>query len=138
MRDFAAGLIVMASLFTTIVAQPTAASAHSTKSNNIEVFHAWIKATDTVDTPALVHMKIINSGRTDDTLVAARVASKQVVKLTSPVKIAAGKSIELGSAAPSRLVLEGRTSPLVAYDKFVLELTFAKAGTMSVEVQVEE
>ena len=129
---------------------PPAASAHSHKKKGLEIVHPWTHATTektTATTP--VFLKIKNTGAADrllraSTPVAASVALHEPVaaeasQATKPaaIVIGAGKEVELVPNG-SHLLLSGVKKRLNAYDSFKLTLVFEKAGSIVVQVVVEE
>ena len=130
---------------------PPAASAHSHKKKGLEIVHPWTPATTEKTTATIpVFMKIKNRGAADrllraSTPVAAGVALhepvgadvSQAAKPVTAIAIGAGKDVELVRNG-AHLLLSGVKKRLNAYDTFKLTLVFEKAGSMVVEVAVEE
>ena len=130
---------------------PPTASAHSHKKKGLEIVHPWTPATTEKTTATIpVFMKIKNRGAADrllraSTPVAASVALHEPVgadagpaaKPVAAIVVGAGKDVELVRNGP-HLLLSGVKKRLNAYDSFKLTLVFEKAGSMVVEVAVEE
>jgi hypothetical protein len=144
-------LRAIALVLSAVALAPPAATAHSHKKKGLEIVHPWTPAT-TEKTAATtpVFMKIKNSGAADrllraSTPVAAGVALHESVgadagPAATPVAaivVGAGKDVELVRNGP-HLLLSGVKKKLNAYDTFKLTLVFEKAGSMVVEVAVEE
>jgi copper(I)-binding protein len=134
-------------LLLAVALAPPAASAHSHKKKGLEIVHPWTPAT-TEKTAATtpVFMKIKNAGAADrllraSTPVAAGVALHEAVaadaKPVAAILVGAGAEVELVRNGP-HLLLSGLKKRLDAYDTFKLTLVFEKAGSMVVEVAVEE
>ena len=130
---------------------PLAASAHSHTKKGLEIVHPWTPATTQATTATTqVFMKIKNRGEADrllraSTPVAASVALQepvgtdagQTAKPIAAIVVDADKDMELDRKGP-HLLLSGLKKRLNAYDSFTLTLVFEKAGSMVVEVAVEE
>jgi hypothetical protein len=120
---------------------PLTADAHGYKRKGIEVVHPW--TLETKGPGALVHLTIRNSGKSADRLLgvatedaaAARVAGAGTE--AGGILVPAGGSAVIGEAGP-RIELEGLKRPLSAYDRVPLKLMFERAGSLSIEVVVEQ
>ena len=134
-------------LLVAALVSPTQVSAHSHKKKGLEIVHPWTPAT-TEKTAATtpVFMKIKNAGAADrllraSTPVAAGVALHEAgaadAKPVAAILVGAGAEVELVRNGP-HLLLSGLKKRLDAYDTFKLTLVFEKAGSMVVEVAVEE
>jgi copper(I)-binding protein len=126
---------------------PLAASAHSHTKKGLEIVHPWTPAT-TEETTATtqVFMKIKNRGTGDrllraSTPVAASVAFQEPAgagaKEVAAIVVGANNDVELDRKGP-HLLLNGLKKRLNAYDSFTMTLVFEKAGSLVVEVAVEE
>jgi copper(I)-binding protein len=140
-RLFAILLLLAAALLS-----PSMASAHSHKKGELEIVHPWTRATaDKSDTTVLVSMTIKNrSGATErllraSTPLAAGVAIRQPgnPNALAAVVIGSGKDVDLKRDGP-HLELTGFKKRLDAYESFAMTLVFEKAGSVVVEVMVEE
>ena len=138
-------------LLLAVALAPPAASAHSHKKKGLEIVHPWTPATmEKTAATAPVFMKIKNAGAADrllraSTPVAASVAlqeavaadASQAAKPVAAIVVGAGTDVDLVRNGP-HLLLSGLKKQLDAYDTFKLTLVFEKAGSMVVEVAVEE
>jgi copper(I)-binding protein len=124
---------------------PTQASAHSHKKKGLEIIHPWTRAMlDKSQTTVLVSMTIKSSGASDR-LVGASTPLAAVAEIRAPgndkalpsLAIGAGKRVELKRKGP-HLLLTGFTTQLDAYASFAMTLVFEKAGSVVIEVMVEE
>lgn len=124
---------------------PTQASAHSHKKNGLEIIHPWTRAmVDKSQTTVLVSMTIKNGG-TGDRLLGASTPLAATAEIREPgkdkalpsVTIGAGKRVEFKRNGP-HLRLTGFKKQLDAYESFAMTLVFEKAGSVVVEVMVEE
>lgn len=124
---------------------PSTASAHSHKKKGLELIHPWTRATvDKSDTTVLVSMTIKNVGPSDR-LLSASTPLADAVEIRAPrsdkplpsVAIGSGKRVELKRDGP-HLELTGFKRQLDAYETFAMTLVFEKAGSVVIEVMVEE
>ena len=124
---------------------PTQASAHSHKKKGLEIIHPWTRAmVDKAQTTLLVSMTIKNSGA-GDRLLGASTPLAATAEIRAPgndkalpsVAIGAGKRVELKRKGP-HLLLGGFKRQLDAYESFAMTLVFEKAGSVVIEVVVEE
>jgi periplasmic copper chaperone A len=124
---------------------PATAFAHSYKAGSIHIGHAWaLPASLGVDGQAF--MPLLNSGKTDDSLVAARSDICAVIELRAHNKydilamgeffLAAGKPFAMRPTA-RHLRLMGLRKPLVPGQSFSLVLDFLNAGEIEVVAHVE-
>ena len=124
---------------------PSTASAHSHKKKGLEIIHPWTRAmTDKSQTTVLVSMTIKNAGPSDRLLRASTPLADAVEirqpgtdKALAPVAIGSGKPVELMRDGP-HLELTGFKRRLDAYESFAMTLVFEKAGSVVIEVMVEE
>jgi periplasmic copper chaperone A len=139
MRRFALLLLAAALVW------PTHAFAHSHKAKGLEIIHPWTRAMlDKAQTTVLVSMTIKNSGA-GDRLLGASTALAATADIRAPgqtkalpsVAIGAGKRVELKRKGP-HLLLTGFTKQLHAYETFAMTLVFEQAGSVVIEVMVEE
>jgi len=124
------------------------ASAHSHKLKRLEIVHPWCIETET--TTAAVYMTVKNSARQGDRLLRASttIADKTELHALEAVSGGAQKNATSFGAkgggelilrrGGSHILLTGLKKPLGAYDSFVMTLVFERAGSVEVEVQVEE
>ncbi|HEU4380378.1 MAG TPA: copper chaperone PCu(A)C [Hyphomicrobiaceae bacterium] len=124
---------------------PAQVSAHSHKKKKLEIIHPWTRAmVDKSQTTVLVSMTIRNRGANDRLLGASSPLADEVHirelgkdKARPAVTIGAGKRVELKRNGP-HLLLTGFKKQLDAYESFAMTLVFEKAGSVVVEVMVED
>ena len=143
----AALVLASSALLLAVAFAPQAALAHSHKKKGVEVVHPWTAATAKADGTTRVFMKIKNLGGAPDRLVGASTVeaaktelletSGDTSKPVAAVAIAPGKDALLSADGP-HVVLTGLKKRLDAYDSFKLTLVFEKAGSMVVDVAIEE
>lgn len=124
---------------------PSTASAHSHKKKGLEIIHPWTRAmTDPSQTTVLVSMTIKNAGP-GDRLLRASTPLADGVEIRQPgngtalaaVALGSGKRVEFKRNGP-HLELTGFKRRLEAYESFAMTLVFEKAGSVVIEVMVEE
>jgi periplasmic copper chaperone A len=145
-------LRIAALLLLAVALAPPAAMAHSHKKKSLEVVHPWTPATAETNVANVpVYMKLKNTGSAPERLLRATTELADKVELIEPrtqgsmtlptvttaLSVPAGGELVLSADGP-RLLLGGVKKRLDAYDIFKLTLVFEKAGTMEVEVMVEE
>ncbi len=121
---------------------------------NLSIAHPWARATAPVARTGVVYFSLKNSGDQADTLLSATVASaiakraslhemsmdaKGLMRMT---EIKAGLALAANAEvkfAPGgyHVMLEGLVKPLAAKQEFAMTLRFAKAGAVSVMVQIQ-
>jgi periplasmic copper chaperone A len=128
-----------------VAAWPKMAAAHSFKVGVINIGHAWALPTTLQD--AQVFMPLLNTGRVQDSLVAARTDIAPLVELRANNRYDDAPLHEFlldgGKPFPMRptskhLRLVGLAKPLVKGDRFKLVLDFLNAGEIEIEVHVED
>ena len=140
---------LIAALLLALLAAP--AAAHEIKLGDLLIIHPWSRATPGQAPNGAVFMKIENQGQADDKLVsaasdvAAMVGIHEHIMDGDVAKMRPVDSIILPAQSTTELkpsgyhiMLMGLKEPLVEYGSFHLTLTFEKAGSIEVEVQVEE
>lgn len=140
---------LIAALLLILAAAP--AVAHEHKIGELLIVHPWSRATAGQAPNGAVYMKIENHGHEDDKLVSAASDVAEMVQLHEHVmednvakmrEVAAIDVPMLGMAELKpggyHIMLMGLKEPLAEYGSFHLKLTFEKAGSIEVEVQVEE
>ena len=125
-----------------VIALGTGALAHEIKHKAITIVHPWVMETEQAE--AVLSLKIKNAGETTERLLRAStpVASKvsivdSVSQDEKALSIPGRGELRFRSDGP-HIVLSGLKKPLRAYDTFALTLVFEKAGSVNVEVSVEE
>jgi copper(I)-binding protein len=131
-----------------IVATP-AVACEVVKVGDIEVEHAWSRATIGADRPGVVYLSIRNTGSEDDALigVATPIAGMPMIHETvvtdgvasmphaMSVPVPAGQNVELAPGGYHGMLM-GLTQALENGDSFPLTLTFQIAGEVTVTVDV--
>ncbi len=131
-----------------IAASPTLA-CEVIKAGDIEVEHAWSRATIGADRPGVVYLSIRNRGSADDALigVATPIAGMPMIHETvvtdgvasmphaMSVPVPAGQIVELAPGGYHGMLM-GLTQALERGDSFPLTLTFQTAGEVTVTVNV--
>jgi hypothetical protein len=125
-----------------VVALVTGALAHEIKHKAITIVHPWVMETEQPE--AVLSLKIKNAGEATERLLRAStpLASKTLIVDSvsqdgKALSIPGRGGLMLRSDGP-HIVLSGLKKPLRAYDSFALTLVFEKAGSVNVEVSVEE
>ena len=140
---------VLAALLLIALAAP--ASAHQIKVGDLLIVHPWSRATPGQAPNGAVFVKIENQGQAEDKLLAVssdvadmvhiheHVMEGEVAKMRPVdfVPLPAQSTTELKPGG-YHIMLMGLKEPLVEYGTFHLTLTFERAGSIEVEVQVEE
>ncbi|CAN5474624.1 hypothetical protein BH10PSE7_BH10PSE7_14840 [soil metagenome] len=121
------------------------ALAHSYKAGDIAIGHVW--ALPVTGDETRVFFPLMNRGKTEDELVAARTSIATQVEFRennrydtpapASFKIEPGKPLPMRAGA-RHLRLLGLSKPLAKGDKFMLILDFRDAGEVSVEVFVQD
>ncbi len=137
--------------FTVLLAGPWAASAHEFKVGDLEIDHPWSRATPPGAKVAGGYLTVTNHGSAPDRLVSIssdiaakaevhEMAVKDGVMTMRPVEggveIPAGGKVELKPGG-YHLMLMGLKHPAKQGENFPATLTFEKAGSVTVEFQVE-
>jgi copper(I)-binding protein len=124
------------------IAFATGTVAHETKVKAIIVVHPWVLETE--QTQADLHARIKNTGKVAERLLRATTelaATTTIVDATgknmNDLEIPGLDEITLQPGG-AHILLRGLKKPLRPYDSFGLTLVFEKAGTVQVEVLVEE
>ncbi|OJY28871.1 MAG: hypothetical protein BGP11_02025 [Rhodobacterales bacterium 65-51] len=116
---------------------------------DIEIEHAWSRATIWADRPGVVYLSIRNTGSADDALigVATPIAGMPMIHETvvndgvasmphaMSVPVPAGQTVELAPGGYHGMLM-GLTQALEKGDSFPLTLTFQSAGEVTVTVDV--
>jgi copper(I)-binding protein len=124
------------------------APTHDAKAT-IDARDGWTRATPGHSSSAAVYLRVVNSGKTSDTLTAvespnAQHASLHETTMTGGVaRMAMAQAIAIPPSgtvtlAPNgkHIMLEGLKAPLRQGESFIITLTFAKAGKISTTVRV--
>jgi len=139
---------ILLALILALAAAP--AAAHEAKRGDLTVIHPWARASAGAATTGAVYMTIRNDGAAGDRLLSAatpvaeraelhtHVMEDGIAKMrpVESIDIAAGGSVALKPGG-LHLMLFGLRQRLREHDTFPLTVTFAEAGTVELEIQVE-
>ncbi|WP_240197790.1 copper chaperone PCu(A)C [Nonomuraea lactucae] len=84
---------------------------------------------------APIYLAIINTAGTPDTLRQVSAGSLGTVKVAAPIQLPSNELVNTGKPTP-QLMLEGLSKALRGGESVRLDLTFANAGVVSLEVPV--
>ncbi len=128
----------------------TFASAHDYTLQSLSIGHPYARATAPGAPAGGAYLTIENKGSTPDTLVAVKspVATAQIHEMSMDGNVMKMRELPGGLAIPAggkvtlapggyHVMLMNLKQPLVAGQSFPLTLTFAKAGSIDVDVHVE-
>jgi periplasmic copper chaperone A len=126
-------------------------TAHAQSSADIEISHAWARATPASAHNGAIYLTITNHGKDEDRLTGASTPAAAKAELHNSVndngvmKMRAmdGVAIKPGGSAAFKpggmhIMLVGLAHPLKAGDSFPVTLDFARAGAKTVTVMVEK
>ena len=116
--------------------------------------HPWSKPTPPLSEYGVAYFNVSNSGQKDDVLLEIEIPDEiaksasihdvindgEMMRMREVIngkKIPAGSKIEFQPGG-SHIMLEGLPKPLKLDDKFTIELVFANAGNVPVEIWVED
>ena len=127
---------------------------HDFSQNNMTIDHPWSKPTPPISQYGVAYFNIKNSGASADKLIKVQVPSNIADSASLHDVIHDGDIVRMrelldGKAIPAdsvvefqpggnHVMLEGLKNPLKLGDKFTIELIFSKAGSVPVEIWVEE
>ena len=137
-----------------IMIAPPVVTAHEFAQKNITVDHPWSKPTPPLSEYGVAYFSVSNSGQKDDLLLEIKIPGEiaksasihdvihdgdmmRMREVTHGKKIPAGSTIKFQPGG-SHIMLEGLPKPLKLNDKFTIELVFANAGNVPVEIWVED
>jgi copper(I)-binding protein len=144
-------LLKLIALLSLLVMGPIGAFAHEFKVGDIEITHPWARATPKGADVGGGYMTITNHGSQPDRLTAVSspiagmvqlhtmVMEGDVAKmreLPDGVEIPPGGSVELKPHS-LHIMFMGLKKPLSEKESFEAELTFEKAGKVTVEFEIE-
>lgn len=126
-----------------------AQACEAVKLGDLTIEHAWSRATIGAGRPAVFYVEIANAGADDDALtgISTPAASMPMLHETvvtngvasmphaMSVPVLAGQSTELAPGGYHGMLM-GLTTALKEGDSFPVTLTFAKAGEVTVNVEV--
>ncbi|AUH53709.1 hypothetical protein CXB49_19765 [Chromobacterium sp. ATCC 53434] len=128
------------------------AAAHSFQLGSIHIGHPWSRAMPIASPTGGVYLSLENQGKGADRLVSAstpRAASAELHthvndngvmrmrKVEGGVEIAPGQTVKFAPGS-YHVMLVGLKQPLKAGDRFPLTLNFEKAGSIVVDVVVQD
>ena len=133
-----------------LAAAQLAAHAHGFQLGAIAIGHPWARATVPGQPGGAGYLSLDNRGPAADRLLSARAAVAERVELhemwmegdvmrmrqRDAIAVPAGAKVEFRPGG-AHLMLIGLKAPLKTGEKFPLVLTFEKAGTVEVVVNVE-
>lgn len=137
-------------LFLTLFALP--ALAHHYVLGTLHIGHPWSRAMPAMMNSGAVYLKLANQGASADRLLAVstpratsaelhqHLNDKGVMRMrpvTNGLELLPGRTVTLAPGGP-HIMLMGLTAPLRAGERFPLTLRFARAGTIEVEVKIEQ
>jgi copper(I)-binding protein len=132
-------------LLAALMVLPAAARAHSLKFGDIAIGHAW--ALPTRQTDGQLFFPMVNNGKKQDELVAARSSICTLIELRrnnrydgpplGSILLEPGRPVPLRPTA-RHLRLIGLSQPLTIGERFTVTLDFLKAGEVEIEVIVEK
>lgn len=146
-----AGAVLALLIAMIAVAQARDASAHEYKAGTLHIGHPWARASAGAAPTGAAYMTIDNRGDAPDRLIAVespaakRAELHQSLEENGVMKMRAVENgLEIpasGSAALSpggyHVMMMGLVEPLKEGEHFPMTLTFEKAGTVEIEIQVE-
>ncbi|AMY72256.1 copper chaperone PCu(A)C [Frigidibacter mobilis] len=132
-----------------VFAAMPALACETVRVGDIEVEHAWSRATIGADRPGVVYLSIRNTGSTDDALIGVAtpisgmpmlhetVVSDGIASMphTMSMPVPAGQTAALAPGGFHGMLM-GLTQALKKGDSFPLTLTFETAGDVTVTVDV--
>lgn len=128
------------------------AMAHEFKLGDIKIGHPWSRAMPESSPTGGVYLSLNNQGKTADKLLSAstpraakaelhtHINDKGVMRMrevAGGVEVAAGQQVKFAPGS-YHVMLMGLRQPLRAGDHFPLTLRFEKAGSVTVDVAVED
>ena len=127
-----------------VLAATASALGHQITHKALTIVHPWVPETEAKDKEVRVSMRVKNVGRLSDRLLRAQtpVAEEVIIQNEQGQPIAsttirARSELSL-TAKGDHILLRGLRQPLRAYDTFRLTLVFEKAGSVPVDVTVED
>ncbi|QEL57409.1 copper chaperone PCu(A)C [Chromobacterium paludis] len=128
------------------------AAAHSFQLGSIHIGHPWSRAMPAASATGGVYLSLENQGKAEDKLLSAstpRADSAELHthindngvmrmrKVEGGVELAPGKTVKFAPGS-YHVMLMGLKQPLKAGDHFPLTLKFEKAGSVTVDVVVQD
>jgi Uncharacterized protein conserved in bacteria len=139
--------LILSALLTLSAAPVLACETFTLGDLNIE--HAWSRATIGADRPGVFYVEITNNGSTDDALIGIATPAAGMPMLHETVvtdgiasmphamsiPVPAGQTVELAPGGYHGMLM-GLTATLAEGDSFPVTLTFQNAGEVVVNVEV--
>ncbi|UTH75586.1 copper chaperone PCu(A)C [Chromobacterium sp. IIBBL 290-4] len=128
------------------------AAAHSFELGSIHIGHPWSRAMPETSATGGVYLSLENKGKEADKLVSAATPRAETAelhthindngvmrmrKVEGGVELPAGKTVKFAPGS-YHVMLMGLKQPLKAGDHFPLTLKFEKAGSVTVDVVVQD
>jgi copper(I)-binding protein len=118
------------------------AHAHSAQIGNLEIHHPWIAPTTAGTKSGNVIAWIENNGDEPDRILSASTpmaatALVQGAQGQTGIDLPAKKTVKFAHDG-ARIILQGLTKTLDEYDTFKLTLVFEHAGTITLDVHVDD
>jgi copper(I)-binding protein len=127
------------------------AEAQQASGGGIEIEHAWARATPGAAKTGAAYLTLVNKGAEADRLVGAATPVAEATQFHAEIndngviKMRRVSAIDLKTGTPVvfkpgvlHIMLVNLKQPLKAGDHFPLTLTFEKAGSKEVEVEIEK
>jgi periplasmic copper chaperone A len=126
--------------FLALALLPATVWAHSFTLGPLAIGHAWVKPTTGSETEAM--MPIANGGTSGDVLISAKSVIADHIEFRGDKKKFENFDVPVGRPLPMRprglhLQLIGLKAPVVLGTKIPMTLVFAKAGSIDIEMLVE-
>lgn len=144
-------LTLLALLCQVLALGTTAASAHDYLLGDIIVDHPWARASIGQARAGAVYVTLANKGAQSDRLIAATTGAAKKAGLHNHLmqdgimKMRPLKAIEVAPGEPAvlkpgglHIMLMGLKAPLIEGTSFPLTLTFEQAGSIEIQVKVQD
>ncbi|MBH0237677.1 copper chaperone PCu(A)C [Methylobrevis albus] len=152
LRSLLVALPLVGAAAATPVLLASTAAAHEYKLGDLAIEHPWTRATPPGARVGGGYLTVVNAGGTDDRLVSATSPASARVEihemsvtdgvmvmrpLPEGLPMPAGATVALAPGG-LHLMLIDLAAPLVEGERVPVELTFERAGTVSVELAVDK
>ncbi len=141
---------LLAAALAAVVAAP--AWAHETKIGKLVIEHAYARASAGPAKNGAAYFTVRNEGKADDTLVAAKSSVAKRTELHTHINdngVMRMRQVEGGIPVPAgdeavlkpggyHVMFMGLNGPLFEGETIQVELTFEKAGAITIDVEVED
>jgi periplasmic copper chaperone A len=139
-------------VFAFLLALPAVAAARSYTFKGLEIDQPYATPTVAAAPTGAVYLTIVNRGKEPDRLLGGSTSRAKRVELHSmsmqgdvmrmrhilSIDLNPGEPVVMRPSSSHHVMLSGLTAPLKVGDRFPLTLRFEKAGTLKVEVVVEQ